>query len=274
MVINKCLTCSVPIGGQLTSFKIDFPVPVGGPLMSSFSLEFSFVTVLGSGYRESLNGKLHMLSIKIKFKWPHVMSKTPFSLEMTGWLDSVLSVVSKYGFTAFNKPRQQPESANLYSWTSLANDLGWRWQLRLSFYLMIYWDMMVREAMMRKLPIMFVNCWVRLIQHKQNGTTQTAVLSKRALALNTVRDCGDVDQQGRAGLCACGVRWGRRGRSRSKGQVRGRGHGAHFSVCMRCECHDTLVNCLIFIFLYTVTTPLSFSAVFCLVFLLDTNLKW
>ena len=51
-------------------------------------------------------------------------------------------------------------------------------------------------------------------------------------------------------------------------QVRGRGRGAHFSVCIRCKCHGTLVDCLIFIFLYTETTQLSFSAVFCFVFLL------
>ena len=57
-----------------------------------------------------------------------------------------------------------------------------------------------------------------------------------------------------------------------KSQVRGRGRGAHFSVCMRCECHDTLVNYLFFIFPYTVTTQLSFSAVLCFVFLLDINL--
>ena len=58
------------------------------------------------------------------------------------------------------------------------------------------------------------------------------------------------------------MRQGRRGRGGSISQVRGRGRGAHFSVCMRWECYDTLVKCLIFIFPYTMTTQLSFSAVF------------
>ena len=42
------------------------------------------------------------------------------------------------------------------------------------------------------------------------------------------------------------MRRGRRQRGRSKSQVRGRGHGAQFFVCMRCEFHDTIVNCLYF----------------------------
>ena len=33
------------------------------------------------------------------------MRKTPFSSEMTGWLDSALSIVCKYGVATFNKPR-------------------------------------------------------------------------------------------------------------------------------------------------------------------------
>ena len=92
--------------------------------------------------------------------------------------------------------------------------------------------------------------------------TQIVVLSKRAWTLNTVRDCDSIGQRGRGGLCARGVRWGRRGVGRRKSRVRGHGHGAHFSICLRCECHDTLVNCLIFIFPYTVTAQLSFSAGF------------
>ena len=39
---------------------------------------------------------------------------------------------------------------------------------------------MVKEAMMRKLPMMFVNCWVRLPQHEGNQKSRIAVLSKRA----------------------------------------------------------------------------------------------
>ena len=71
---------------------------------------------------------------------------------------------------------------------------------------------------------------------------------------------------------ARGARRGRRGEVRVKVKLGGRGHGAHFSVCMKCECHDTLVNCLIFICPYTVTTRLSFSTVFCFVFLLGIGL--
>ena len=40
------------------------------------------------------------------------MGKTPFSSEMTGWLDSPVSIVSKYGVATFNKPKQRTESAN------------------------------------------------------------------------------------------------------------------------------------------------------------------
>ena len=59
-------------------------------------------------------------------------------------------------------------------------------------------------------------------------------------------NCNSGDKRGRGGLRACGVRRGRKGRGRSKSSVRGRGRGAHFSLCMICECHDALVNCLFF----------------------------
>ena len=60
---------------------------------------------------------------------------------------------------------------------------------------------------------------------------------------HSARICNSGGRQGKGGG---GVRAGRSGRGRSKSQVRGRGRGAHFSICMRCECHDTLVNFFLF----------------------------
>ena len=113
-------------------------------------------------------------------KWPHAMAKTPFSSEMTGWLDSPLSIVSKHGVTTFDKQKQQPKSANSHSWAGFANDLGWRWQLRWSFI----WSVTGTWKWGKRWggncwQLMFVNSWVRLPKRKGNRTTQVGVLSKR-----------------------------------------------------------------------------------------------
>ena len=63
---------------------------------------------------------------------------------------------------------------------------------------------------------------------------------------HSARICNGGDQRERGGPHACGVRRVRRGRGRSTSQLRGCGRGAHFSVCMRCECHNTLVNLFLF----------------------------
>ena len=82
---------------------------------------------------------------------------------------------------------------------------------------------------------------------------------------HSARICNSGDQRERGGLRARGVRRGRRGRGRSTSQVRRCGRGAHFSICMRYECHDTLVN-LFLLFIYRDDKTSIFSWFFACVF--------
>ena len=71
---------------------------------------------------------------------------------------------------------------------------------------------MVRKVMMRKLPTMFVNCWVRLPQHEGNRATRIYSSAERASVdfEHSARNCNSGDQRGRGGQR--GGRQGRRGK--------------------------------------------------------------